>query len=108
MTEVGPVGNENVDTEVEFRLPRGTNRMSEERPIITGVVGAETDERDPGQTNQFGSFDGTKPKRPKFELTNSRIPGPCRMPPGTGEQPEESGTCPVLVWNADPNVSGTR
>ena len=69
-TEVGPVGDENVETEVEFRPPRETNRMSEERPIITGVVGTETDERDPGQTNRFGSLGGAKPKRPKFELPN--------------------------------------
>ena len=42
-TEVGPVGEENMETKVEFRPSRGTNRMSEERPIITGVVGAKTD-----------------------------------------------------------------
>ena len=53
-TEVGPVGDENVETEVEFRPPRGTNQMSEEMPIITGVVRTETDERDPGQTNRNG------------------------------------------------------
>ena len=47
--EVGLVGDENVETEVEFRPPRGTNRMSEGRPIITGVVGTETDERDLGR-----------------------------------------------------------
>ena len=102
-TEVGPVGNENVETEVEFRQPRGTNRMSKERPIITGVIAAETDERDPGQTHRFGSLGGAKPKRPEFELPNSRTPGPRRTPPGTGEQPEkESGTTTGSHLNCRP------
>ena len=90
-TEVGPESNENVETEVEFRPPRGTNRMPDERPIITGAVGEEAGEHDPGQTNLFGCLGGAKPKRPKFEVPIPRTPGPCRMPPGTGKQPEESG-----------------
>ena len=44
-TEVGPASNGNGDTEVEFRPPRGTNRMPEERLIIMGAVGEEADER---------------------------------------------------------------
>ena len=77
-TEVGPVGDKNVETE--------------ERPPTTGVIGTETDKRDLSQTNRFGSLGGAKPKRPKFELSNSRIPGPRWTPSGTGEHPEESGT----------------
>ena len=42
----------------------------------------ETEERDPGQTNRFGSLGGAKPKRPKFELPDPRTPGPHRMSPG--------------------------
>ena len=84
-TEVKPVGDENVETEVEFRPPHGTNRMSEERPIIMGVVGAETYKQDSGQTNRFRFLGGAKLKRPEFELPNPQTPGTCRTPPGTGE-----------------------
>ena len=66
--------------------------MMEERPIITGAVGAEADEQDPGQTNRFGSLGRAKPKQPKFELAIPRTPGPRGMPPGTGGQPEEPRT----------------
>ena len=77
-TKVGLMSDENVETELEFCPPRGTIRISEERPIIMGIIGTETDERDPGQTNRFGSLGGAKPKRAKFELPNSRTPGPRR------------------------------
>ena len=91
-TEVGPVDDETAETEVEFRPPRGTSRMPDDRSIITGTVGAEADKRDPGQTNRFGPLGGAKPKRPRFELPIPRTLGPRRMPPGAGGQPEESGT----------------
>ena len=101
-TEVGLASDGNGETEVKFRPPRGTNRMPEERPIITGVDGAETDERDPGQTNRFGP----KSKWPKFELPIQRTPGPCRTPPGTGKQPEVSGTDRFLFEMPTPTYTG--
>ena len=33
-TEVGPVDDETAETEVDFRPPRGTNRMPDDSPII--------------------------------------------------------------------------
>ena len=39
-TEVGPMSNENVETEVDYRPLRGTNQMLDDRPIIMGAVGA--------------------------------------------------------------------
>ena len=80
-TEVGPVDDETAETEVDFRPPRGTNWMLDDRPIITGAIGAEADRHDPGQTTRFGSLGGAKPKRPRFELPIPRTPGPRRMPP---------------------------
>ena len=65
-TEVGPGSDEIVETEVEFCPPRATNRMPEERPIITGAVGAEADERDLGQTTRFG------PSRTTQDSTGNR------------------------------------
>ena len=91
-TEVGPVDDETAETKVDFSPPRGTSRMPDDRPIITGAIGAEADKRDPGLTSRFGSLGGAKPKRPRFELPIPRTPGPRRMPPGAGTQPEQSGT----------------
>ena len=34
-TEVGPVDDGTAETEVDFRPPRGSNRVPEDRPIIT-------------------------------------------------------------------------
>ena len=90
-TEVGPVDDETAETEVDFRPPRGTNQMLDDRPIITGAAGAEADKRDLGQTSRFGSLGGAKPKQPRFELPSSQTPGPLRIPPGAGTQLEESG-----------------
>ena len=49
-TEVLAEG-EAAETDVEFCQLRGTNRMPDDRPIITGAIGAEADKCDPGQTN---------------------------------------------------------
>ena len=83
-TEVGPVDDETAETEVDFRPPRGTSWMPDDRPIITGAVGAEADNCDPGQTNRFGPLGGAKPKRPRFELPIPRTLGLVRQSPGTG------------------------
>ena len=52
-TEVGPVDDETAETEVDFRLSRGSDpgpdQMPKDTPIVTGV-GAEADMLDPGQT----------------------------------------------------------
>ena len=77
-TEVGPVDDEIAETEVDFRPPR------DNRPIITGAVGADADKRDPAQTNRFESLSRAKRKRARFELLILRTPGPCRMPSGAG------------------------
>ena len=39
-TEVGPGDDKTAETEVDFCLPRGTNRMPDDRPIITEALGA--------------------------------------------------------------------
>ena len=71
-----------METEVEL-CPRGTNRMPDDRPIITG---AERDGHDPGQTNRFGPRDGAKLKKPEEELPIQRTPVPRRPLPGTRVQ----------------------
>ena len=79
-----------VETEVEFRQPRGSDpgldRMPEDIPAITGAVGAEADTRGPGQTRRLGPLSGAKPKRPRFGSIR-QTPGPRRPPPGAGTQP---------------------
>ena len=77
-TDVGPVDDETAETEVDFRLPRGYDRMPEDRPIIKGAVGAQMDKRDPGQTSRFGSLGGAKPKRPRDHTACRREPGHSR------------------------------
>ena len=47
-------GDETAETEMEFRLPRGTNQVPDDRTIITGAVGAEANRCDTGQKNRFG------------------------------------------------------
>ena len=81
------VSDETAETEAEFRPPRGTNRMPDDRPIITGAVGVEEGKRVPRQTNRFGSLDRAKRKRPGDELPIQQTPGPRRSPPGAGAQP---------------------
>ena len=71
--------------------PRGTNQMPDERPIIMGAIGAEADERDPGQTNRFGSLGGAKLKWLKFELpipqTSDHVG--CHREPGDSQKSRE-------------------
>ena len=43
------VNDETTETEVDFRPPRETNLIPDDRPIITGAVRAEVDKRDPRQ-----------------------------------------------------------
>ena len=86
-TEVGLIDDETAETEVDFRPPRGTNQMPDDRPIITRAIGAEAGKRDPGQTKRFRPLGKAKPKRPRFELAIPRTPGSRRMPPGAGAQP---------------------
>ena len=45
-----------METEVEFRPPRGINRMPDDRPITMGAVGAEADQCDLGQTHQVNAY----------------------------------------------------
>ena len=103
-----PVDDKTAATEVDFRPPRGTNQMPDDRPIITGAIGAEVDKHDLGQTSRFGSLGGAKPKRPRFELQIPRTPGPHRMPPGAGTRLVESGTDRFSLENANTILSGTR
>ena len=91
-TEVGPVDDETAETEVDFRPSRGSDRVPEDRPIITGAVAAEADERDPGRTRLLRSLGGAKPKRPRDGLPIPRTPGPRKPPPGAGTQPGKSVT----------------
>ena len=59
-TEVGLVDDETAETEVEFRLTRGSDGVPEDRPIITGAVRVYEDKRDPGQIRRLGSLCGAK------------------------------------------------
>ena len=116
-TKVGPVDDETAETEVDFRPSCGTNRMPDDRPIITGAVGVEADKRDPRQTNRFGPLDGSNRNGPglscrfrelrdhagchrepgdsrksrsdrfSFETPTPTYPGPGRQPPGAGTMP---------------------
>ena len=56
-TEVVPVDYETAETEVEFRLPRGSDpgadRMPKDIPVVTGAIGAELDMRDLGLTRRL-------------------------------------------------------
>ena len=89
--EVGPVDYETMETEVDFRPPRGSDpgpdQMPKDMPIVTGAIGAEADKHDPGQTPRLEPLGGAKPKRPRYELPIPRTPGPRRPPPGAGTQP---------------------
>ena len=67
--------HQTVETEVDFRPPRGSDRVLEDRSIITGAIGAEADERDPGWTRRLGSLGRAKPKQPRNGLLIPRTPG---------------------------------
>ena len=62
-TEVGPVGDENVETEVEFRPPRGTYRQSSWESLEQRQVSRI-------RVRQTESLGVAKPKWPEFELPN--------------------------------------
>ena len=83
----GPVDDGTVETEMNFRLPRGSDpgpdRVQRDIPIVTGAVGTEAVTPAPGQTRQLGA----KPKRPKYELPIWPTPGPGRLVPRAGIQP---------------------
>ena len=87
----GPVDDGTAETEVNFRLPRGSDpgpdRVPKHIPIVTGAVGAETVTPDPAQTRRLGPMGGAKPKRPKYELSIRPTPGPGRLVSGSGIQP---------------------
>ena len=65
-TVIGPDDDETAETEADFRQPRGSDRVPEDRPIITGAVGAEPDERDPGQICRLGSLGGPNRNGPEM------------------------------------------
>ena len=58
-TADGPVDDRTADTEMNFRLPRGSDpgqdRVPKDIPIVTGAIGAEADTPDPGQTRRLGA-----------------------------------------------------
>ena len=91
VTGDGPVDDGTAETEVNFRLPRGSypgpDRVPMDMPIAMGAVGAEAVTPDPGQTRRLGPLIWTKPKRHKYELPIQPTPGPGRLVPGAGIQP---------------------
>ena len=90
-TEDGPVDDGTAETEVNFRLPCGSDPgpegVQKDIPIVTGAVGVEADTPDPGQPRRLGHLGGAKPKRPTFELPTAPTPGTARSLPGAGTQP---------------------
>ena len=91
--------------------------MPEDRPIITGAIGAEADKRDTGHTRPIGSLGGAKPKWPRYELPIPQTLGHRKLPPGAGTQPKESVTnrfsfeMPTLTYpgpGRQPPGAGTR
>ena len=90
-TENGPVDDETGETEVNFRMPRGSDpgpdQMPRDIPVVTGTVGTEADTLDPGQTRRLWPPNGAKPKLPRYDLPIQRTPGPRRPLPGAGTQP---------------------
>ena len=77
-TEDGPVDDGTAETEANIRLPRGSDPGPELVPkdilIVTGDVHAEADTPDPRQPRQLGPLDGSKPKRPTYEIPTQRTP----------------------------------
>ena len=67
-------------------------------PVSDDNVVTEVEFRPPRGTNWMSE------EMPIITKPDPRTPGPHRTPPGTGRQPEESGS----DRNADPNVSGAR
>ena len=96
-TEDGQVHDGTAETEVNFRLPCGSDPRPElvlkDIPIVPGAVGVEADTTDPGQPRRLGPLGGAKPKRCTYELPTQRTPGPGRSLPGTGTQP-------LLIWRS--------
>ena len=58
-----------------------------ERPIITGVIGAETMSGIEVRQTDSGPWAGPTRNGLSFMLPNMQTPGPRRTPPATGEQP---------------------
>ena len=90
-TEDGQVDDGTAETEVNFRLPRGSDPGPElipkDIPIVPGAVGAEADTPDLGQQRRLGPPGGAKPKGCRYELPTQQTPGPGRSLPSTGTQP---------------------
>ena len=90
-TEDGQVDNGTAETEVNFRLPRGSDPgpklVPKDIPIVPGAVGTEADTPDPRQPRRHRPLGGAKPKRCTYELLTEKTTGPGRSLPGTGTQP---------------------
>ena len=71
-TAVDPVDDGTAETEVNFRLPRGSDsgqdRVLKDVPIIMGAIGVEADTLDLGQKRRLGPLSGARPKLPAYEL----------------------------------------
>ena len=108
---MAPVDDGIAETEVNFRLPRGSDpgldRVPKDIPIITGAVGAEVFTSDLGQTET---------PRPGHWCLDTAVHRPGRI---RNADPDVSGTeqaaagyrdtaddRPVCIRNADPDVSG--
>ena len=85
VTEVGPVDNETAEIEV----PRGSDRMSEDGPVIAGAIGAEADRSDPGQQHRFVTLGGAK-------LLQSSIGTPALLHQELGSPPPKARTQLVI------------
>ena len=117
-TEDGPVDDGTAETEVNLRLPRGSDPGPElvrkDIPIVPGAVGAEADPPDPGQTRRLGPLCGAKPKRCTYDPPTQRTPGPGGSLPGTGTQPGtnwfayELPTLPTSGYGRPPKQTRTQ
>ena len=90
-TEGGPVDDGTAETEVNFRLPRGSDPGPEgvpkDIPFITGAFGAEADTPDPGEPRRLGPLAGRNRNGPRLTCRPPTYSAPSRPLPGAGTQP---------------------